>query len=306
MPLNKFHLDIEQKNTLEKLLNRKIYIRNSFENNQKEIQGLLEQGLVNAQIYLERNFLGQKLAILDENKVFESVINLGKFLKLKKIPRRIECYDISHIQGKFVYGSMVVFVDGIPVNKYYRLFKCKEQNNDFANHFEVLSRRLKRSQTDKNPAWQLPDLIIVDGGIGQLNSDISVLKNMNLFGEVEIVSIAKKEEEIFCPDMTIFDSYKLGSQGGLLLEGNTKFLCQRIRDEAHRFAIKNNKSARIRNIKFSQLNQIEGVGEKTKQKILIEFGSVQNMVQNLYDNPELVLEKLGKTTFDKLKNNFLL
>ncbi len=313
MAIQRLNLNQDQKNEIEELIGRKIYLRNSFVQNQKEIQGLIEQGLHNSQVYLERNFLGQKLAFFDENQVFGSVINLGKFLQLKKIPRRIECYDISHLQGKFVYGSMVVFIDGRPVNKYYRLFKCKEQNNDFENHREVLARRLKHGLDNLNPenskpdaGWNLPDLIIVDGGKGQLSSDYKILQDFALTNSVAMVSIAKREEEIFCSDMDSFANYFLGQQGGLLLEGELKFLCQRIRDEAHRFAIKNNRLARLKTVQKSQLDDIEGIGPKIKQKLLMEFVSLQNLVSNLYDNPELVIELVGEKVFNKLKEKFLI
>jgi excinuclease ABC subunit C len=313
MAIQRLNLNADQKSEIESLIGRKIYLRNSFTQNQKEIQGLVEQGLHNSQVYLDRNYLGQKLSLFDENQVFGSVVNLGKFLQLPKIPRRIECYDISHLQGKFVYGSMVVFIDGRPVNKYYRLFKCKEQNNDFENHREVLARRLRRGLSNLNsaqgfkldPAWTLPDLIIVDGGKGQLSSDYSILQNFELTNQVAMVSIAKREEEIFGTDMTNFANYSLGQQGGLLLEGELKFLCQRIRDEAHRFAIKNNRLARLRTVQKSQMDDIEGIGPKTKQKLMLEFISLQNLVTNMYDNPEFVIELVGESTFNKLKAKFL-
>ena len=362
--LQKINLNLAQKEILEEVIGLKIYLRNSFDQNQLEIQNLLDQGLKNSLLYLDRNRLGQKLLMFDENKIFNSVINFGKFLQLKLIPRRIECYDISHLQGKFVYGSMVVFIDGRPVSKYYKIFKCKEQNNDFENHKEVLRRRLvhgleykkkleeiKKSNLDleldavyPNPyklaqtgqqecfvdkdllliekdscpvasgvgiskkidkSWQLPDLIIVDGGKGQLSSDYSVLVDFGIQNDIVIVSIAKREEEIFVTDFTSFGGYKTGQQGGLIMDGDIKFLAQRIRDEAHRFAIKNNRNARLKTIRNSSLDDIDGVGEMTKNKILTKFGSVENLVQNIYDNPQIVRESLGNSIFDKIYSKFV-
>ena len=320
--MQKFNISQADKLILEDLTSQKIYLRNSFEHNQKEIQGLLTQGITNAQVYLERNFLGQKLAMLDENQLFTSVCQLGQLLGMTSNPRRMECYDISHISGKFVYGSMVVFVDGRPISKFYRLFKCPERNDDFANHKEVMRRRLQRGidynnslDTDKilDKAWQLPDLIIVDGGKGQLMADYEVLLDFGLENKVMMVSIAKREEEIFVVDNTcgfaqvkVFDSntHNIGKEGGLLLEGQPKFLCQRIRDEAHRFAIKNNRNARLKTITKSQLDDIAGIGDKTKIKLLTQFGSLENLVHNIYDNSELVIESVGQKTFDKLKAKF--
>jgi excinuclease ABC subunit C len=305
----RIYLTQNQKSLLEELIDTKIYQRNAFDLNQAEIQNLIEQGKKNAEIYLERNRLGQKLSIFDDNRLYTSVVELGKFLKLPKIPREIECYDITHLSGKFVYGSMVKLIDGRPVNKFYRLFKCKEQNNDFENHAEVMRRRLKRGLEYKNgeskdKAWKLPDLIIVDGGKGQLSSDYAVLQEFGLENEVAMVSLAKKEEEIFGVDMSIYGGYSFGREGGILLDGEIKFLVQRVRDEAHRFGVKNNRNARLKTISKSKLDDIEGIGDVTKNKLLKQFGSVENIVQNLYDNPELIYELVGKNIVGRLKNAF--
>ncbi len=305
----RIYLTQNQKSLLEELIGTKIYQRNAFDLNQAEIQSLVEQGKTNAEIYLERNRLGQKLSIFDDNRLYTSVVELGKFLKLPKIPREIECYDITHLSGKFVYGSMVKLIDGRPVNKFYRLFKCKEQNNDFENHAEVMRRRLKRgieyqNGISKDKAWKLPDLIIVDGGKGQLSSDYKVLAEFGLENTVQMVSLAKKEEEIFGVDMSIYNNYKLGREGGILLDGEVKYLVQRVRDEAHRFGIKNNRNARLKTISKSKLDDIEGIGEVTKTKLMKQFSSTENIVQNLYDNPELVYELVGKNITEKLKKAF--
>jgi excinuclease ABC subunit C len=321
MPLQRIYPSLEFKQMLENIIGSKIYLRNSFDQNQVEIQQLLEQGQKNALLYLERNRLGQKLAMFDENKLYNTVIELGEFLKLDRVPRRIECFDISHISGKFVYGSMVVFIDGCPISKFYRLFKCPDQNNDFENHKAVMMRRLKRGleyeeilksgnseQILKNKGWQLPDLIIVDGGKGQLSADYEVLCSLGLQNKVNMVSLAKQEEEIFTPNQTnlqeLFEGYKIGKEGGLLTTGELKFLLLRISDEAHRFAIKNNRNARIKAIKQSELDKIEGIGEITKNKLLTKFGSLTNLVENLYDNPEIVYEVAGQKVVGLLKKYF--
>ncbi len=303
------YLTQTQKSLLEEMIDTKILQRNAFDLNQAEIQNLVEQGKNNAEIYLDRNRLGQKLSIFDDNRLFSSVVELGKFLQMENIPREIECYDITHLSGKFVYGSMVKLIDGRPVNKFYRLFKCKEQNNDFENHAEVMRRRLKRgleyrNGESKDKAWKLPDLIIVDGGKGQLSSDYKVLVEFGLENEVQMVSLAKKEEEIFGVDMSIYNGYQFGREGGILLDGEVKFLVQRVRDEAHRFGIKNNRNARLKTISKSKLDDIGGIGEITKNKLLKQFGSTENIIQNLYNNPELVYELVGKNIVSKLKSAF--
>lgn len=637
----------------------------------KTTNSILEQGQINAQNYLKRQKLGQKLSLFEENNLFNVLVEIKKILNLAKIPRRIECYDISHLSGTAVFGSMVVFIDGVATKSLYRIFKCPEINDDFASHRQVLTRRLNKisqiqneveilqkaleevenwqnyteisknfdrlkteqsqksevkeklrnfpkseylnlenvenaeiilktrdnfessetgigqleklsnlpenslkvkiissyldganpeidqselqiesesqdkyskksqseienqsesesqsktwkigqkpeiiensqtqtqiqaetqiqvpnqvqgeiiSQVDNNKweiqkvenieteseenesqklaqnttildfeariilknqlvkklivtkknlkDWQLPDLIIVDGGKGQLSADFGVLQN---FGElaknIEIISLAKKEEEIFTlkdiqkdlddfganlepnspievenlpnnfgqseieiklleikknleyvdnysqnnpefGDKITFDKKSLksapnkennknigqqpipkyihqnldlisenlisvlknsesvqkssnpqkdnfdnnpkkiisshfpshfpknkGSQGGILLSGAAKFLVQRIRDEAHRFAIKHNRKARIATIFISELDQI--IGPKTKIKLLTKFGSVSQIIQNLTENTELVREVVGSKTLEKLQKYFL-
>lgn len=314
---SKIVLSIDQKAFLENLSGNRLYLRNSFEKNQKEIGQLLEQGRQNATIYLQRNQLGQKLSIFEENNLFTSIVELQKKLGLKDLPRHIECYDISHLSGTFVYGSMVTFIDGRPAKKMYKLFKCKEQNNDFENHKEVLRRRLKRAldweleNLQKQPVaggskqkinpWKLPNLIIVDGGKGQLSSDYSVLQEFAvLFQEhkldfkVDMCALAKKEEELFLPD----------TPTAIFTQGPTRFLIQRIRDEAHRFAITNNQNARLKTATKSKLDEVKGVGEVTKQKILKTFGSTENMVESLFKNQELIYELVGKSITEKLKKHF--
>lgn len=309
--LKKVIIDQYQKSVWEELISKKIYIRNSFDQNKTEIDDLLGQGQQNALVYLQRNKLGQSLNIFEENNLFVAIVELQKKLALAKIPRRIECYDISHLSGKFVYGSMVTFIDGKPAKKFYRLFKCKDQNNDFENHKKVLQRRFEKflkelqnsnlSQNSQLEGWKLPDLIIVDGGKGQLSSDLEVIKKYKkifleneLEFEVEICALAKKEEELFLPDQS----------NSIILENQTRFLIQRIRDEAHRFAITNNRNSRLKTAVKSELDNISGIGPKTKQKLLQVFGSVQNLADSLFNNTELVYEVVGKSTTKKLKKHF--
>ncbi|MEM1312028.1 MAG: hypothetical protein AAGF07_01030 [Patescibacteria group bacterium] len=309
--LKKVVLTGKHKDLLEKLSDSELYLRNTFGQNQESISGLMNQGVQNAFVYLQRNKLGQQLSIFEENNLFSTVVDLQNKLGLKDLPRQIECYDISHISGKFVYGSMVTFYDGRPQKKMYKLFKTKEQNNDFENLKEVLKRRFQRaidwelenqkSPKDKPNPWKLADLIIVDGGKGQLSSDLEVLeefkkqfKSHGLDFQVEICSLAKREEELFLP-------YK---SEPIIVEGKTRFLIQRIRDEAHRFAITNNRKARLKTIKRSQLDEIAGIGQVTKEKLLKTFGSVENLITSLDRNPELVYELVGKNITQKLKAHF--
>jgi excinuclease ABC subunit C len=298
----------EHKSVFEKELGLNIIQKIKTSKNSLKIRELLELGLENALVYLERNEMGQKLNIFEENNLFSALVDIQKSIMLKKIPRRIECYDISHLSGKFVYGSMVVFVDGRPSKSAYKLFKTKEQNNDFENHKEVLERRLNRclqwnleKKIGKNP-WQLPDLIIVDGGKGQLSADLEVVERYKkIFEEnslefnIEICSLAKQEEEVFVPHRS--DSY--------ILSGGAHFMIQRIRDEAHRFAISNNRKARLKTATKSELDDIQGIGDVTKNKLLKTFGSKKNIISELERNRELFFELIGENLTKKLEKHFL-
>ena len=316
----KITLTKNQKSILEQVGGVKILLKNTdaaFGQNTYSINGLQELGKQNAEVYLQRQHLGQKLNPLEENNLFGSVVQLAKNLGLPINPRRIECYDISHLSGKYVYGSMITFVDGRAEKKLYKLFKCPDQNDDFDNHKQVLSRRFQKA-IDKpdDYQWQLPDLIIVDGGKGQLSSDYQILKNYQLEGKVQMVSLAKKEEEIFFIEHNQqiqllqknnpSNPLDLGKNGGLLVKGDVKFLVQRIRDEAHRFAITANREARFKQASKSMLDDIDGIGDKTKQKILQQFGSTKKFFETLELNPELVMEAIGQKTTEKIIAQFQL
>jgi len=305
--LQKIQLSAQQIALLSDISGSKLYTKNIFlDNNKQAISGLLEQAKQNAFVYLQRNKMGQKLSLFEENNIFKAVVSLQKKLNLTSIPRRIECYDISHLSGNFVYGSMVTFLDGRPAKKWYRLFKCGNKNDDFANHKEILTRRLNNFLKDpENLGWQLPDLIIVDGGKGQLSADFSVLCDFKLQDKIFLCGLAKQEEEIFLVDDSNISSLEpRGGQGGLLLNGDVKFLVQRIRDEAHRFAITNNRKARLKSAKKSELDEIKGIGIKTKTKLLATFGSVEALVFAIEKNPELVYELVGQANLLRLKNHF--
>ena len=216
---------------------------------------------------------------------------------------------------------MVVLIDGRPSKKFYRLFKTKNQkNDDFANHREVLTRRLQRyfdaqkilensnKILDENNlsdlktnneitaanSWVLPDLLIIDGGKGQLSSDYGVLKDFNLENAVPICSIAKRIEEIFLPDRSEPE----------IFSGQTLFMLQRIRDEAHRFAITANREARLKTASKSELDDIVGIGPITRQKLLQTFGSVKNIIKTMDDNQMLLFELVGPKIVEKLKQHF--
>lgn len=190
--------------------------------------------------------------------------NLREVLGLSKIPRRIEAFDISNIQSAEPVASMVVCIDGIMTNREYRKFKIKtvKAPNDFAAMQEVISRRYTRLLAEDAP---LPDLILIDGGKGQLQSGLQALSELGI-EDTPVASIAKREELLFVP-------HKL-EPIQLSLSSPTLHLIQEIRDEAHRFAVTYHRKRRsIRDFK-SELDEIPGIGEKRKKRLLQAFGSV--------------------------------
>lgn len=220
----------------------------------------------NAQEYL------QKSLTKEQNKQKRTILaceRLQQVLKLNSVPLRMECYDISHISGTNKVASMVVFVSGEPLKPHYRKFiiKSVEGNDDFASLKETLTRRLKELAGNDPSFSQLPNLIVIDGGKGQLSSTIDVIKSTNK--NIDVISLAKKEEEVFV-------EYK--TEPVVLKHSDIALqLLQRIRDEAHRFAITFHRQKRAKSMIFSQLDGIAGLGEKRKKSLIKTFGSVDNI-----------------------------
>ena len=199
-----------------------------------------------------------------KKKMESALIELKKYLKLEKMPHVIEGYDISNISGKFAVGSKVSFKDGKPDKKRYKHFKMETPGpNDFAMMEELLTRRLK--MVDRDPE---PDLIVIDGGKGQLGMACGVLEKLNLT-HIPIIGLAKEFEEVFTPN----------SRRPIIIPKNNKalYLLQQVRDESHRFAITYHRKLRSKNISASSLDDIAGVGKKRKVALLKEFGSIDNI-----------------------------
>lgn len=195
---------------------------------------------------------------------------LKKVLSLSRYPRRMECYDISHISGVDKVGSMVVFIDGEPEKTSYRRFRIKtvEGSDDFACLQEVLKRRLDKLGSSEEEKFPMPDLIVIDGGKGQLSSVKEILDGYENL-KIDLISLAKKEEEIFTVNST--DPVVLPRREFVLK------MLQRIRDEAHRFAITYHKATHQKTNLKSIFEEIEGIGEKKRKALLKEFGSVENI-----------------------------
>ena len=212
-----------------------------------------------------------------EHRHTVAIDELQQVLHLPRPPVRVECYDVSHIQGNHVVGSMVVFQKGVPRKSDYRRFKLRrDRNDDFASMREILRRRLANWQEAQHKPggdkWGiLPDLIVVDGGKGQLNAALSVLAEFELDDVVPVVALAKREEEIYVPGQP--DPVRLERSSPAL------HLLQRARDEAHRFAVSYQRRLRERSALRSSLDDIPGIGPKRRRRLLRHFGSLENIRQ---------------------------
>ena len=217
---------------------------------------------------------------------------LQKDLQLKEIPRRIECFDNSNLQGSNPVAACVVFVEGKPAKREYRHYNVKtvEGPNDFASMAEIVTRRYKRQMEENQP---LPQLIVIDGGKGQLSSAVQALENLNLRGSISIIGIAKRLEEIYFPNDQIPVYLDKKSESLRLI--------QQLRDEAHRFGITFHRQKRSGNFIKNELQTISGIGENTSKKLLQKFKSVKN-VQNLTLS-ELIVE-IGPSKAEKVWNYF--
>jgi excinuclease ABC subunit C len=215
----------------------------------------------------------------DSHRAEQALKEVADGLGLNALPARIECFDISNTQGTNTVASMVVFVNGIPRKSDYRKFNIKTVDgpNDFESMREALTRRFRRYFDAKaaehqpgqkiDPSFSvLPDLLIIDGGKGQLSVAIDVLKEYELFGQVPVCGLAKQQEEIFLPGRP--DSILLPRQSQGL------YLVQRVRDEAHRFAITAHRAKRAKTGIASQLDEIPGVGPSRRRALLKHFGSL--------------------------------
>ena len=235
---------------------------------------LIEMVERNAEYELQRM---QKLS--DRNQ--QATQDLAALLDLPDLPHRIEGYDISHIQGANAVASQVVFIDGLPAKQYYRHYKIKNptvtagHSDDFASLAEVIQRRFRKYAEDPqlpregDADW--PDVIMIDGGKGQLSSVVAVLQEMNLLEDLRVVSLAKQREEIFLPG----ESQPLETDA----EQPGVQLLRRLRDEAHRFAVSFHRQQRSDKLRRSRLDEIPGLGHHRQKLLLGHFRSVDYIRQ---------------------------
>ena len=264
---------------------------------------LMETVRLNAEDAFKRHRLKR---LGDHNSRSKALNDLQKFLNLPNSPLRIECYDMSHLQGSNYVGSMVVMEDAILKKKDYRKFKIKsiDGNDDYAAMAEVVRRRLmnllKEESDQSNDASSFsypPQLLLVDGGKGQLSATVAVLKELNLFERIPVASLAKRNEEVFLP----------GKSEPVILPRNSEslYLLQRIRDESHRFAITYHRQLRKKDMKNSVLDGVSGLGPSRRARLIKEFGSINKIRQaTLEDLLKLTWlpEEVAKSVYQKCSN----
>ena len=246
--------------------------------------------------------------------------DLTNILDLENIPKRIECYDISHIQGSDAVASQVVFIDGIAARQHYRRYKIKSPNikighsDDFESMAEVITRRFRRWARFKEEGGDIdallsnessvldnlnlndwPDLVVIDGGKGQLSSVVASLEDLKLDQNLNVISLAKKKEEVFIPKV----------KQSLVTESNQPgmLLLRRLRDEAHRFAITFHRQKRSQRMKRSQLNEIPGLGPQRIKLLLEHFRSIEAIQMATFSELSST-PGLGRSTAVVIRNYF--
>ncbi|MCE5322182.1 excinuclease ABC subunit UvrC [bacterium] len=240
-----------------------------------ERRQLVEMAKKNAELVLKQIKLKMST---DEARIHEELGELQRAIGLAELPRRIEAYDISNIQGYYTVASLVVFEDGQPKKAHYRKFKIKQHDgkpDDYASMKEAVSRRLTGSLRKTQAFAELPDLMLIDGGKGQLNAALEVIRESGEQGVSPVVGLAKQFEEI----------YKPGRPDPIILPRNSKalHLIQRVRDEAHRFAVSYHRNLRGKSMRASVLNNIAGIGPKRRKELMKHFGSVEKIKEASVD-----------------------
>ncbi|MEP6871210.1 MAG: excinuclease ABC subunit UvrC [Anaerolineaceae bacterium] len=284
-------MDPDERETIEELLSEKrgwlVEVRVPERGEKKRLVELAAENAKEALDMMRVRWLA------DADKTQQALDQLREELSLPEIPHRIECYDNSNIQGTSPVSSMVVFVDGKPANQQYRRFKVKTVvgADDFATMAEIMRRRFKRievvlpaepqpgdrhggdggvpvAHSAPDDAWDLPDLVIIDGGKGQLAAAAQAMREMGVH-HIPVVGLAKRFEELFVP----------GEDDPIVLPRGSEalYMVQRIRDEAHRFAITFHRQVRAKSSIQSALDTIAGIGPKRKKALLKKFGSVKTI-----------------------------
>ena len=256
---------------------------------------LLELALVDAEAVINRDSLRRQS---DHNVRSRALQELGSALSLEQPPFRIECFDMSHLQGTNYVGSMVVFEDGLPKKSEYRHFNVKEilGNDDFGAMEEVVRRRLGYWNEEQSTSkFRRADLIIIDGGLGQLHSAEKAAKTAGAIG-VNFVAIAKREELLYVP----------GTSEPIVLDRGSEslYLVQRIRDEAHRFAITFHRSKRGKSMVATSLDGVEGLGPARRDRLMEQFGSLDALRHATYEELDALAwlpSEVARSIYDHLQ-----
>ncbi len=246
-----------------------------------DLKKLVELSFKNA-MYFKKERESAKVELQKNKNKNYTLLQLKADLNLKELPRHIECFDNSNIQGTNPVAAMVCFKDGKPAKSEYRHYHIKtvEGPNDFASMHEVVSRRYSRLLAEEKP---LPNLVVIDGGKGQLSSAVAALKELGIYGQIPIVGIAKRLEEIYFPE----DSLPLH----INKKSRSLELLQKVRNEAHRFGITFHRNIRSKSSLKSGLEDIEGFGEATIKKLLTEFKSVKKIKEATSTDLEQLIGK---------------
>ena len=252
---------------------------------------LLDLSLKNA-LYYKKDKLAKYEAVNPELKVDRVLTQMKNDLRLTELPHHIECFDNSNLNGTNPVSACVVFKDAKPSKKDYRIFNVKtvEGPNDFATMEEVVFRRYKRLLEENEP---LPNLIIIDGGKGQLSSAIASLRKLNLYGKIPVIGIAKRLEELYYPN----DEFPLYIDK----KSETLKIIQQLRDEAHRFGITNHRNRRSKNTFVTELENIKGIGPGTAKMLLKELKSVKKIQEA---NMDLLSDIIGAAKAKLVKDYF--
>ncbi len=267
---------------LSKQLNIKFIVPKAGDNKK-----ILDLSIRNCKIFKLEKL--KQIQILDPERHKNRIMSQMKIdLKLNDEPNHIECFDVSNIQGTNSVAACVVFIDGKPMKKMYRKFiiKTVDGPNDFKSMEEIIFRRYSRMIRENAT---LPKLIIIDGGKGQLSSSVKSLKKLNLYNSIPIIGIAKRLEELYYPN----DSIPLY----LNKKSETLKVIQNLRNEAHRFSLTFHKSKRSKSSLKSELDEVVGIGEKTKLKLIRKFKSLSKIKQLPF---EKISDEIGKSKAKKL------
>jgi excinuclease ABC subunit C len=266
--------DIDEMDLIEDWLRQKRGTKVSLVSPKRgEKKQLVEMARKNAELVLKQLKLKMET---DSERIREQLESLQDALGMHNLPRRIEAYDVSNIQGQYTVASLVVFENGQPNKAHYRKFKIKTTEglpDDYASMKEVISRRLVGSLRRTQAFEELPDLMLIDGGKGQLNAALDAFEDSKEFEPGDelpvVIGLAKRNEEIIKP----------GNAEPILLPRSSKalHLLQRIRDEAHRFAITYHRAMRGKTMRASVLNDIPGIGPRRKKALMSHFGTVERI-----------------------------